>query len=84
MPASPVRPHGRPKRKVERMETTGGTAPVRRIPAAVALENGWFHETDFYRLPEEVQERVNQRAIERPFRSAEELDGFVRGLLLRS
>ncbi len=56
-----------------------GAAPMRQL-----LENGRFKEDDFYRLPEDIQERVNQRAMERQFRSAEELNHYVENLLLRS
>ena len=48
------------------------------------LNRGQYHEDAFYLLPEEVQEQVNQRAIERSFHSEDELRDYVRTLMLKS
>ena len=48
------------------------------------LNRGQYHEDAFYLLPEEVQDQVNQRAMERSFHSEDELRDYVRTLMLKS
>ena len=54
------------------------------IETGTAFGQGRYGYDDFFRLPEEVQEQVNQRAIERQFHSEEELRHYVQKLLLKS
>lgn len=58
-----------------------GAAP---IDAAWILSHGDLPTEYFDRLPEEVQEQVNQRAMERQFHSEEEMRRYVKRLLLRA
>ena len=48
------------------------------------LNRGPYHEDAFYLLPEEVQEQVNRRAMERSVHSEDELRDYVRTLMLKS
>lgn len=59
-----------------------GVAPYRA--AAYMNHGGPFREEDFYRLPEDIQEQINQRAMKRQFHSEEELRDYVRLLLMKS
>lgn len=59
-----------------------GVAP--HTAAAFMRHDGPYRDEDFYRLPEDIQEQVNQRAMERQFHSEEELRDYVRGLMLKA
>lgn len=74
-----------PRRKAEKSmmeDGFNGLAPYNA--AAYWSHGGPYREDDFYRLPEDIQEQVNQRAMERQFHSEEELRDYVRLLLLKA
>ncbi len=54
------------------------------IDTDVVFGQGRYGYDDFFRLPEEVQEQVNQRAMERQFHSEEELHRYVQMLMRKS